>query len=479
VLTTVAAFFPLSLIEGEMGQIFSQFSIVVVICLLFSMVESKLILPAHLSNLNTQTTHLAERSSKSNLLVKGWRAAQRNANALLTQFSQRIYQPLLRAALAKRYAALCLFVAVLVLVVGMLPSAKVRAVFFPDVPGDVISVDITLQEQAGFDLTRRHAMALESAAHTVNQQWMQDFDLASPVIKNIHTEITGDHTARVTAELSAREDRPVTTVQVSDRWRDTVGSLEAIDNIEFVSSWVGTQDLRIELLSSDSEQLSQAAAALKQALFAVQGVRDIDDNLNPGQPRLNLTLTVQGRAMALTLSDLAEQLQQAYFGFEVQRFQRGKDEVKVQVRYPQSERTDIADLLKSQIRTPQGQVLPLSLVASIESGYVVASVDRLNGQRAAVIAADVDKSVTSPRAVLEQLQQHVFTALYRDYPSLKITLGGEAQQDAETSASLVNMFGLSLLLIYVLLAVPLKSYGQPLLIMAVIPFGIVGAILGH
>lgn len=474
VLTTVAAFGPLALVTGELGQIFAQFAIIVVVCLLFSLMESKLILPAHLAHIRTQRTSVVK-----NPLTKGWSQLQRGVAYGMDYLRHQLYLPVLVQAVRYRYATLLVFIAVWVASIGLLTSGTVRYVFFPDVPGDVISGYFMLQEGAGHGLTRKHTETLENAIQTVNQELVEEYGLEQPVVANLQTYMQGDLVGEVTVELSSRELRPVTTNEIASRWRERVGSLEATEILKFVSTWISTEDLRIELLANDTEQLRSAGETLKSVLASLPGVEDIQDNLKPGAPQLRLTLTPEGHAMGLTTADLARQIQQAYYGFEVQRLQRGRDEVKVWVRYPQAQRSDSSTLAQARIRTPQGAVLPLFVVASIEEGYADSYITRIDGQRANFIVGNVDKQITSPNEVIGYLEQQVFPELRVNHPGLHIQLAGEAKEDAEATASMGKIFGLLLMLIYVLLAVPLKSYSQPLLIMAAIPFGIMGAIVGH
>jgi multidrug efflux pump subunit AcrB len=208
-------------------------------------------------------------------------------------------------------------------------------------------------------------------------------------------------------------------------------------------------------------------------------ISGIEDNLQPGQPQLQLQLTEQGRALGMTTEMLAEQIFQGFSGQVVQRYQRNSDEIEVKVRYPEAERQNSTDLLNSSVRTSDGTVLPLTTVATVSYGYSRDSITRIDGKRAVYISADVDKDTVSATELVHTLKTTLTPALLANYPGLSIYFAGEAEQQAETQSSMIHVFLLAMLMIYMLLAIPLKSYIQPLLIMTAIPFGIVGAILGH
>ncbi len=470
VLTTIAAFYPLSLIEGNMGKILSQFAIIVVICLLFSLVESKLILPAHLSHLDTRTVN-------QKWWALPWNRLQEAANKVLEFITDKIYMPVLRLMLRYRYGAACLFFTIFVLVCGMALSGKVRFVFFPDFPGDVVTAKFTLYEETGYGLGFDHAMTLEKAAMSVNDELMKKHNIKEPVVTNLQTRVTDDRTGQVIADLN--QDSGVSVEEFTSYWRDTAGTLEGTQSLKFSSSMMDMDSLRIELLSDSTDQLMAAGACVRKALSEIPGVRDIQDDLTSGQSRISLRLNDSGRALGFTTADLAKQIRQGFYGYEVQRFQRGENEVKVKVRFPVDKRRDMGDLLQSYIRTPDGTAVPLSAVADLSSGYTISEINRLHGMRTTVISADVDKDRTSPAEALAHLQSSLFSRLERDYPGLSIYLGGEAEEQAESQKSMTQVFCLALLVIYILLAVPLGSYSQPILIMMAIPFGVVGAIIGH
>lgn len=474
VLTTVAAFYPLSLISGEMGALFGQFAIVGVVCLLFSLLESKLILPAHLAHLNTKPT-----TGKTNVVARGFSWLQKLATGLLEAFSQKIYEPVLNFSLRHRYGVLACFFSLLVLVVGLIPSGQLRVVFFPDIPRDIIEVYYSAEEGAGYGVAHGQAEAIEQLADQLNQQWLASGESSSAVIRSLQSIVADDQSGHIVMELNPASERTLNTDAVAQALRERVGKSGALRDIQFVTDWGGLDDFVLKVQSDSKAEVKRAMSEITSALNAVQGVHDIKNDMNAGQLQIQLSLTAAGRALGLTTADLAQQVQHGYYGAEVQRFQRGKDEVKVMVRYPEALRTDITQLQHARIRTPTGEAVPLLSVATLAMDYVMTEINHVDGRLSATLKAGIDKQITSPANVMRQVQAQIIPPLQRDMPGLSVVIGGEAREQAETGRSMLKMFGLSLMAIYILLAIPLKSYSQPLIIMAAIPFGVVGALLGH
>ncbi|WP_036228623.1 efflux RND transporter permease subunit [Marinobacterium jannaschii] len=471
VLTTIVAFMALTLVEGEMGKIFSFFAYAAAFCLFWSLVESKLILPAHLA-------HPYQRGA-GNMLSRGWGRLQQHFAAALQAFNQHCYRPGLQCLLSYRYAVVALMLALLLLVVGMVPSGQIRAVFFPDIPSDYIRVKLQMEKDAGYGLTFRQTAHIEQQALALNRQLMAEFELSQPPFRHIQTLVESAEKGQVTVELSPRAERPLSTDQISARWYQMIGAIEASRKLQLITTWQGAADMNIELRSESDNTLRLAGREVLARLQQIEGVSALRNSYSAGQYQLDLQLKPAAEALGLSVSDIASQIQQAYQGIEVQRFIRGKDEIKVRLRYPPQYRSSQGSLQQTYIRSNDGQLLPLNSVASVSSRYVAAEIDRINGSRVAEISADVDKSVIGPGEILQQLEAEFFPQLKAQYPGLELHLGGEAQEEAETTASLQRAFILALLAIYALLAIPLKSYFQPLLIMSAIPFGIVGALLGH
>jgi multidrug efflux pump subunit AcrB len=471
ILTTIAAFYPITQIDGNLGKIFSQFVFIVVITLLLSLVESKLILPAHLAHLKTN------HEKSSYWIVRLWQFIQRSADNLLNFFNRKIYQPILRMALNFRYAVIFLFISLFIFTVGLITTGEVSTSFFPEIEGEIITTSFSTVDDIGYGIVIEHLDTLEKSLQQADNQLQKKYALKESIVTAVLAEQLNDNTGSIKVELVA--DIPVSGGEFTDVWRELTPELEAIKKLEFSSRKLRSDVLRIELLGHDERQLDLAGKLMRSRLKAIQGVKDIDDNLSPGQPQIRLTLTPEGRAKGLSSSDLAKQVQQIFGGEKVQKYQRKNDEVEVKVSYPQENRQSMSDLQASRIRTANGDVLPLMRVANISMGYEKSSITRLDKRSAVIITAAVNKDLISSSEVVAKLQDKTVDEIHQNYYGVEIKFGGEEEEQAETAASMKKIFLISLALIYILLAIPLGSYVQPLLIMLAIPFGIVGAIWGH
>lgn len=471
VLTTMVAFLSLSLVEGEMGKIFSFFSLAAAFCLGFSLLETKLVLPAHLAGGQ-------KRKTATNPVARLWRGLQKALADGLNALTRRIYRPLMHRLLNYRYASLFAAIGLLILVGGMIPSGKIRAVFFPDIPGNNIHAQLTLQNDAGYGISFRQAALLEQAARETAREIEQEYDMQQALMPHIQV-IASDKSVDLLVGLPPEDQRPLSTPDIVARWQEKLPPLEGVQQLKFIITWEDDADISIELHAQSRETLAAAGRELEAVLADFPSIDAIGNSLRAGQKRIDLKLKPEGEALGLTQQALARQVQHAFQGYELQRFQRGKDEIRLKLRYPAEDRSRLSDLDQAHIRTPDGQTLPLDLVAEQQSRYETTYIERINGSRVALLTADVDKTQNSPEAILEILQEEYFPQLLKRYPDLRLELGGESSEEAETQKSLQKVFLLALLAIYALLAIPLKSYLQPLLIMSAIPFGIAGALLGH
>jgi len=470
VFTTVAAFYALSQISGGLGQLYAQFASVVTICLILSVIESKLILPAHLAHLNTRP------QQQTNWLAQGWQQIQHAAWGGLNWFNEHCYRPAIQWALVHRYAVILLFIALFTLVMSMPFNGTVRMSFFPAIPGDTVRAEVTMLNDASYGQTHSALNKIEASALAADKLLLRDNQLPSG-IAYLQVLSEADQSGKITIELT--DTAPYGIDEFTRTWRELTATPEAVRTLSIQSSPRMVDALRIELRANDDEILTQAGQLLKTQLSQYSAISGISDNLTPGQPQLYLQLTAQGRALGITTEQLATQLYQSFSGQIVQRYQRNSDEIEVKVRYPELGRQSATDVTSAKIRTPQGEVVSLSDVALVSYGFTRDSITRIDAKRAVYLSADVDKEQVSSTELVARLSKEITPELQRQFPGLTIHFGGEAEQQAETQSSMVQMFVVAMLIIYILLAIPLKSYVQPVLIMMAIPFGIVGAILGH
>jgi len=471
VVTTIAAFYPLTQVSGRMGSVFGQMATVVIFCLVFSVIESKIILPSHLAHINVH-------KKPGNVIARAWARFQGGISGGLRRFITGVYQPLLRRLFGIRYVVLFSFLAVLVLVGGLMPAGKLRFVFFPDIFRDSIAANLELEQ--GLPVDYLHAQARRITDALV--ETVREFEEKSgeEILLHVHTAASTNTKAAISAELTASETRRVSTAEIVGAWRQRVGAVAGAKALTF-SGRMGPPggEFNVQLESENLDSLRAAAEALKKKVATFPGVYDIQDSFDTGRPEIQLELTPEGEAAGISRRRLAQNTRDAFYGREAQRVQRGRDEIKVMVRYPIEERRRLETLREMRVRSTDGAAVPFSIVADARYGEDLASIERSDFRRIVRVTAEIDKAVTSNEEVLQRLAGDYFPALRAEFPGVEIALRGAAEQRAKSMKSLRTGFVFSIVLIYVLLAIPLKSYLRPLLIMSVIPFGIVGALLGH
>jgi len=491
VLTTVAAFVPLILAPGFMGQIFSAIGVVVICCLVFSLIESQLVLPAHLGHMRVRAR--AEPKQDGASIAARWRRFQAGTADSLERLATRVYRPRLERALEWRYATLAAGVAVLMIVVAIIATGTMRFSFFPPVPGDFVRARLVMPQGTPIAVTSEAIQELEMAA----QRLKADLDAEYPdvgVVRHVLATVgsqagsgprsaggaSGSHRGEVVLELIGGDDRPIASREIERRWRDATPAIVGADELTYKSALFNPGDpINVELQASDVGMLSQVAEQLKRQLAGYAGVFDISDSFRDGKQEIVLSILPSAEPLGLSLDDLARQVRQAFYGEEAQRIQRGRDDVRVMVRYPSSERRSLADLENLRIRTPDGGEVPFYAVAAAERGRGYASIKRRDRQRVINVTADVNPSMGNANQILADLQAGFLPQLLAQNPGLRYGLEGVQRDQRETLAGLLTNYVVALLAIYALLAVPLRSYVQPLIIMAVIPFGLVGAVAGH
>lgn len=504
VLTTVAAFLPILLIEGRMGQFFSIIGWVVVICLVFSLLESQLILPSHLAHRSTEGYAFAD-----SRFVKRWITFQARFANSLEWFAQSAYKPFLVKSLEWRWVTWAVATAVLILALALIASGRVVFQFFPAVEGDNVYATLNMPEGVNVELTEQGARQIEQAALRLGEQLDAELNLpeGKHVISNMLVSIGsnaarsngppsrgagGSHLAEVVVKLVPIEERKgLTAGEISDRWRDMTGDIPDAIELNFNSnSFSAGAPLMVQLKGRDVEELRTAAARLREELARYPGVLDLTDSFRSGKQEVKLDVLPEAKPLGLTLNDLARQVRQAFYGEEAQRIQRGTDDVRVMVRYPEEERRSLANLEEMRIRTPEGTEVPFLSVANTTYGKGYSSIRRQDQQRIVNVSGDVDRTLITPEEVMSAVQKFLCdpgTQLGNrqrpchnaDFPGVTYSLGGEQEERSKAMGSIFATVPLALLVIYALLAIPLKSYMQPLVIMSVIPFGAVGAIVGH
>jgi multidrug efflux pump subunit AcrB len=494
VLTTVAAFLPMVNQPGVFGRLSRVIPVVVIAALLFSLLESQLVLPAHLAH------SLGDDTARSRI-ARAWRRFQDGFHARFERFVHGTYARFLDRCIEQRWVALAAAVGVLVVALGWVAGGRLPFVFFPQVEGDNVVALLTLPQGTPAEVTAAALGRIEAAAERLRGELADDEggrDAVQHVLATVGEQpfrnrqrgqgggmggegsSTGAHLGEVNLQLAPSELRSVRSAEIADRWRALTGPVPDAIELVFTASLFSTGDpISIELRGPDLAGLRSAADALKAALAAYPGVRDVADSFREGKQELSLRIRPSAEALGLSQADLARQVRQAFYGDEAQRIQRGRDEVRVMVRYPESERRSLGDVEAMRIRLPDGTAVPFSAVAEAELGRGYAAIRRTDRQRTLTVTADVDTRLANANDVLASLRAGALPAILADHSGLQYALEGEQREQGETLANMRRGFLLALIMIYALLAVPLKSYAQPLLIMSAIPFGVVGAVAGH
>lgn len=471
VLTTIAAFSPMLMVSGPFGVIWKTIGLVVIVSLVFSLVESKLILPAHLAHMKVKPydPQKANRFQKfRDIFSEG-----------IKNFIVDVYAPFLKKAVRFKYVTLATFVSLLIITFGLFKGDLVRFVFFPDIPSDFVQASVELEPGSSLNDRDKAMDAMLSAMYRMDSQFERE--TGSNVIKHAVAYDNGSLGGQIFAELSKGESRTIQDSQIQNRWRELMPEIPGVKNMTFNSTGGpgGGSDLSFEFTSADIDALSAISKDVKAALAQFNGVSDINDTFAGGADEIQLQLKPQAEALGITLQQLGQQVRYGFYGAEVQRIQRDDEEVKVMVRYPENQRKSVGDLESMRIRTPSGMDVPFDAVATITVGKGYDSIIRVDGKRSVTISAAVDADIVEPNKVMMEMISTIIPQIKEPYPNVDFKLQGNSREQLEAITSLAIGLLFALFAIYALLAIPLKSYSQPLIIMSVIPFGVVGAIVGH
>ena len=477
ILTTIVAFIPLTLIEGARGDIFAQIPAIVIPVLLFSLIESKLILPAHLK-------HIRMQGSNQNRFLR-WQ--ERFANNF-EQAIIRYYRPALSAVLARRYLSLTVAFSVMLIVLTLVTSGWVRFIFFPRIPSEIARGVIVMPTGTDITVTDKYVQKMLDSALLLQKKYT-DTSTNESVIKDIFATVGSSggssagqsHRGRVIFQVQSEEERviDISVAALVKEWRALIGHVPGAQSLTFkAETGHSGSPLNIQLTAHRYDSLRSVADKIKHKLTEYPSVFDIEDSISTGKTELQLAIKPEAEALGLSLSDLAQQVRQAFYGEQVQRIQRGKDDVKVFIRYPENERQSIYNLNNMMIRTPAGDEIPFLEVAEITVGTSPSVIIRIDRQRTLNITADLNKE-TGNLGILKQDLTDYLDQLMQLYPDVSYSLEGEAKEQDESFSSLKLGLVFVLFAIYALLAIPFRSYTQPLIVMSVIPFGAIGAILGH
>jgi len=495
VLTTMATFSPMLAVEGQIGAIWRIFPLITISVLFWSLFESLTILPAHLA-------HSSEKKSKIfwiRSFSDRWDKFQSKIKNGLVFFINTYYKPTLLKSVNRPFTFLSIAASVFILTIGIIGGGIIKFSFFPPVEADLAIGTVEYPSGTSIEITREGYLKLEESAKTLEEELNKEFPGKS-IIKNrlstigfqpqrtktsrgpgnLNASYGGPHLAEVALELIPGEERSIGTEEIVRRWRRLMPSVPGVKEVGFFSSLFSTgEPVNVQLSSKYMDDLLDAKEELKRELVQFPGVLDVKDNFNIGKEEISIKLLPAAENYGINMMMLGSQVQQAFYGLEVQNIQRGRDEVKVMLRYPKNERASISNLEDMMIKVPNGSTIPVRQIAKLELGEGLSSIQRKNRKRAINVTADVDLTVTTGNEVIAAVTASILPKILKKYNSISISLEGEQQEQGQNLKSIGKNFLLAMIVVYMLLAIPFKSYFQPLVVMSSIPFGLTGAVFGH
>ena len=481
VLTNIIAFMPLFFVPGISGKFFRQIPAVVVGVFIISLIESIFILPAHLSHKNRDNAF--------------WRLLNKPRKFFSPKLQYHIenhYTPAIDKIIRNRYLTLAAAVATLLVALGMVFGGHIRFSFMPKIDADVITAQVELPFGTPIEESRKIQTQIINAAERAIEEGGGE-QIAKGVYSQIGQALLsfgpgpnieqggGSHIIASQVSLVSSDKRKISGGEFSRLWRKEVGNLVGIESLVFKAETGAHEGKAIEFnLSHRSRQtLELAAKNLRGVIEGYAGVTDTEDGVSTGKRQLSFQITPQAQSLGLTASDLGRKVRAAFYGAEALRQQRGRNEVKVRVKLPYEERASIKTIEDLIIRTPKGGEIPFRDAAFIEDGASYTEIARRDGRRILTVSADVDRQISNANQITTDILQNEFPKLQKKYPGLTYSFGGEKEAQRESLGVLKIGFSIAMLVVFAMLAIPFKSYIQPVIVMMSIPFGIIGAVGGH
>lgn len=467
VLTTIAVFAPFVFSSGPESAFFKGIAVVTIACLIFSLIESKLILPAHLAH----TPFSKEKTT-------GWRA---NFNRAFHAFVNTHYRRFVSFCVEWRWPTFATFTGVMILAISLLSSNLVRFIPMPSVPEDFPNIYLEMNETVSDEQTIDALKGIEAMVKKVNQDIIDEFGV--PLVENILVFNEGRTQGQVLVSLVDEDKRVFSALELSERWRAAMPDMAGVKSL-VINDKVGQQDnndgdFGYLIYGADFDTLDDAGRKMVEELQKQTGLYNISSTLDPAGKEIQLSLLPVAYDLGINLSDLASQLGANFYGGEAQRVIRDGEELKIMVRYPELTRQSFASLKYSLIKTPTGKEVMLGDIAELTEKPGISYVRRQDGYRSVYVYGNIDNKLIEPSEANKNIYKEVIPEVLKLYPSIKTELGGGIKEDQDQLIQQLLFFVVGMLVVYILLAIPLKSYSQPFIVMSVIPFGMIGAVVGH
>ena len=477
ILTTVIAFSTFFFLDGRIGEFFGEVGLIVIITLSVSLIEALIILPAHIAH----SKALERKGKKRNKLNTFFFNINQKAEVGLFFVRDRLYAPYLRFFLKHKLLGFAIPIALLIISIGGLGGGIVRTSFFPSVASDKISIDLTMLQGTNEMITDSIISEIEKVAWEINEEYTGKQLSHESVVQNIIKRIgPGSANGSLDINLLPGEARDFSSPEITDAIRERVGKVNGVESLTFGSGGnFGGSPIAVSLLGNNISELKAAKEELKAVLTNNPLLKDIADNDPAGIKEVKITLKENAYSLGLNLQTVMNQVRSGFFGLQTQRFQRGQDEIKVWVRYQKEDRSSIKNLEDMWITTPTNQQVPLSEIATyeIERGEVL--INHLDSKREIQISADLKSPDESASEILDEVKATVIPAIIAKYPTVSASYEGQNREANKTKDSAIKVGFTILALIYMVIAFTFRSYEQPILLILLIPFSLIGVIWGH
>lgn len=483
ILTTILAFATFFFLEGRIGEFFSQVSIVVLLTLTVSLVEAFIILPAHIAH--SKAIQSKSKGKKKKTILGKFFSKMKNINAvgdkIMSFLRDKSYAPLLKFALTHRIFTFSIIIASLALTIGAIGGNVVKVTFFPSVASDRVDINLLMTEGVNPAQTDSIISLVEEAAWRVNEAFAKKQTDNLQVVENTVKRVgPGNNKASVQVNLLPGEDRDFSSAEITNAIREEVGPVFGVESLTFGSgSNFGGAPVSVSILGNNIDELQRAKEKLKGWMEDNSQLKDVTDNDPKGIKEIDINLKPSAFALGLDLGEVMRQVRNAFFGREAQRFQRGKDEIRVWVRYDLDNRSSITNLDDYRITTPSGIKVPFSEIASYQIIRGTESISYLNGKREIRVDADLENPNDSSTELLTVIQNEVMPEILKENPSLSVVYEGQNREAGKTINSAKATFPVIIFLIFVVIAFTFRSFSQPIMLILLIPFSLIGVAWGH